>query len=181
MEKKLFQIFRAGTHTAMRGQELSFSESDLIATAYAYQFKTKRAPLVLGHPDNNLPEYGYVLELIAKAGKLFAFAEVSTSLLGLVREGRYKNVSAGFFGPSSPQNPVQGVWNLRHVGFLGANPPAVRGMDTLEFAGAEGWDMPAEFAAFSGPSSNDVLSKINEFRRVAPCLSYTEIVSLATR
>jgi hypothetical protein len=183
METKLFQIFRAGTHTAMSGQTLNFSDTDLTVSAYAYSQKNKPAPLVLGHPDNDLPAYGHVVKLIAKADKLFAFAEVSETLLQMVREGRYKNVSAAFLGPLHPKNPVRGSWMLRHVGFLGAHPPAVKNMDRLEFSSQhdEAATCPVDFSESSYPSISGTVNKINEFRRVCPTLSYPEIVSLATR
>ena len=54
-----FQIFRAGTHTTMAGVPLLFTENDLSRTAYAFNHRNKKdAPLVIGHPANDRPEYG---------------------------------------------------------------------------------------------------------------------------
>ncbi len=48
--------------------------------------------------------------------------------------GRYKKVSASFYQPDSPNNPVPtGVFYLRHVGFLGAQPPAIKGLKDIAF------------------------------------------------
>ncbi|MFV2030801.1 2-oxoacid:acceptor oxidoreductase, partial [Neisseria sp. S1] len=56
---------------------------------------------------------------------------------GLVKAGRYKKVSASFYPPGSPSNPVPGKWYVRHVGFLGAHPPAVKGLAPINFADGE--------------------------------------------
>ena len=56
----------------------------------------------------------------------------------MVRAGRFKKVSASFYTPDSPHNPVPGVYYLRHVGFLGAQPPAVKGLAPVPVNFAEG-------------------------------------------
>ena len=55
----------------------------------------------------------------------------------MVAAGAFKKISASFYSPSSPQNPVPGVYYLRHVGFLGAQPPAVKGLRNPAFADGE--------------------------------------------
>ncbi len=52
----------------------------------------------------------------------------------MVASGKFKKVSAAFYLPDSPNNPHKGVLSLRHVGFLGAMPPAVKGLKQVEFA-----------------------------------------------
>ena len=52
----------------------------------------------------------------------------------MVQAGRFKKRSASFYKPDSPANPVPGVYYLRHLGFLGAQPPAVKGLADPEFA-----------------------------------------------
>jgi hypothetical protein len=54
-----------------------------------------------------------------------------------VRAGRYKKVSASFWPPGHPNNPVPDSYYLRHVGFLGAHAPAVKGLRAIEFGAAE--------------------------------------------
>jgi len=51
--------------------------------------------------------------------------------------GRYKKFSSSFYAPDSPSNPVPGVWYLRHIGTLGAVPPAVKGLRQYSFSEAE--------------------------------------------
>lgn len=127
MAIKFFKFFRAGTHTAMAGSINTFSETDLALTAAAYNTQTAKAPLVLGHPDGTAPSLGTVLSIQHKGDSLFAEAEVSDTLIDLVRKGAYKERSAAFVR-------VGGVWLLRHIGFLGAQRPAVKNMGALNFA-----------------------------------------------
>lgn len=125
----LLQIFRAGQHVASNGEVYQFNENDLANTATAYSAFGQRAPLVLGHPEDNQPEYGRVNSLKVVGNALFAeTGEVDERLVDWVRTGRYKHVSAAFHAPYSPTNPAPRYWSLRHVGFLGAHPPAVKGM-----------------------------------------------------
>lgn len=131
-------IFTPGQHTAMSGDRLSFSESDLAATASAYDPALHEAPLVVGHPRHNAPAYGWVKSLTAGADGLHAEPQqLDADFAELVSSGRFKKISASFYAPDSPSNPVPGVYYLRHVGFLGAQPPAVKGLKQAEFAEAE--------------------------------------------
>ncbi|KWC40825.1 hypothetical protein WL51_06975 [Burkholderia ubonensis] len=131
---KLIQIFRAGQHTAMNGAVLDFSEETLRMSAAVYDPAKRSAPLVLGHPPDDQPTFGEVRGLIAKDGKLYAQADVNSTLETLVKARRYRYVSASFLLPFSQNNPTPGAYYLRHVGFLGAHPPAVKGMQPAEFA-----------------------------------------------
>lgn len=134
MAIKFFKFFRAGTHITQAGEKISFSEIDLSATAKFYPLATKKAPLVLGHPANDGPAMGTVISLVAKGDSLFAEADVSDELVNHVRARRYIERSAAFFRKDDPRNPTGGIWGLRHIGFLGQQPPAVKGMGALNFA-----------------------------------------------
>ena len=136
MEKaKLLHIFKAGTHTTTSGETISFSESDLAATAAAYNPALYQAPLVVGHPRTDDPAQGWAKELIANGADLYAVpVKVSPEFAGSVNEGRFGAISSKFYRPTDPNNPVPGVWYLRHIGFLGAHPPAVKGLTPPEFS-----------------------------------------------
>lgn len=121
----------------MSGAELAFSETDLAATAAAYDPALAEAPIVVGHPAHDAPAYGWVKSLAFAEGTLEAEPDqVDPAFAEMVAAGRFKKISASFYPPESPNNPVPGVYYLRHVGFLGAQPPAVKGLRTPEFADA---------------------------------------------
>ena len=133
-----YEIFRAGTRTDANGNTVTITHADLAAAAQAYDPKVHEAPIVVGHPKADAPAYGWVSRLKAENGVLTAdFAQVDEGFADLVKAGRYKKVSASFYPPTSPNNPKPGVWTLRHVGFLGAKPPAVKGLSSVSFAEGE--------------------------------------------
>jgi hypothetical protein len=147
---KLIHIFKPGRHVTMAGDVIEFSEADVAATAHAYDPKLHEAPLVTGHPKTDDPALGWVAALSASSRGLFATPRnVDAAFAEQVRERRFGKVSAKFYSPDSPSNPVPGVWYLRHVGFLGAQPPGVKGLDNPEFAdGDDGcvcFQEPVEF------------------------------------
>ncbi|OQS37616.1 hypothetical protein B0T45_13920 [Chromobacterium haemolyticum] len=193
---KMFQIFRAGTHTCMGGASMHFSEQDLQAIAAAYNPITKAAPLVLGHPENDLPAYGKVQALFVKKDGLFAQAQVIDELVALVKAGRYRPVSASFIPPFSNSNPTPGAYYLKHVGFLGAMPPAVKGMNPPEFSERpdslyfnECYSVVdtqsvafGERGGYSLEPDRVAMHRLaTEYQHVCPALSYSEAVTLADR
>lgn len=135
--KKQIQIFKPGRHVAMSGAMLNFTEADLRASAAAYDPAKHEAPIVIGHPAHNAPAYGWVKSLAFADGLDAEPQQVDPAFAEMVDQGRFKKISASFYSPDSPQNPVPGVYYLRHVGFLGAQPPAVKGLRQPEFADGE--------------------------------------------
>lgn len=129
------QIFRSGTHTDTNGLKLTFSTADLSATVRAYNPAKHEAPLVVGHPVTDDPAYGWVAALALSGDCMEAEPrQVEPAFAALVNEERFNRISASFFLPSAPGNPVPGVYYLRHVGFLGAAAPAVTGLRKPSFS-----------------------------------------------
>jgi len=132
---KAIHIFRAGEHTAMSGATAAFSEDQISEMAEVYDPALHEAPIVIGHPKTDGPAYGWVDSLFADTGDLIASPkQVEPQFAEMVRDGRFKKISASFYTPLSPNNPVPGKHYLKHVGFLGAQPPAVKGLKQAEFA-----------------------------------------------
>jgi hypothetical protein len=149
------EIFRAGKHTASNGVELSFGESDLAASAAAYDPALHEAPIVVGHPTHDGPALGWVKQLAFGSGRLVANAEqLDPAFQESVKAGRYKKVSASFYAPSAPSNPKPGVYYLRHVGFLGAQPPAVKGLKAVNFGEGD----PSHYVTFEFGDEGDRMS-----------------------
>lgn len=125
---KNLHIFKPGTQADMRGQVIEFSGGDLAASAAAYDPALHEAPLVVGHPAANLPAYGWVKSLQASTSGLQAEPQqVDPAFAELVEAGRFRRFPPVPINPNSPNNPVPGVYYLRHVGFLGANRQRSRG------------------------------------------------------
>ena len=143
------EIFRPGRHVAMSGQVIDFTAADVAAIAAAYDPAVHEAPHVVGHPKTDGPAYGWVQSLgVNDAGRLCVMAsrQVEPQFAELVTTGRFKKRSASFYPPGHPGNPRPEGYYLKHVGWLGATPPAVKGL-VDNFAAAEegvlefsGWD-----------------------------------------
>lgn len=111
----------------------------LAEMAASYNAALREAPLTVGHPKDNLPAYGWVQRVfINEAGNLAIDPhQVDPAFAEMVRAGRFKKRSASFYPPGAPHNPTPGKWYLRHVAFLGAQPPAVAGLKDIGFAADE--------------------------------------------
>lgn len=129
------EILRPGKFKAMNGVEVTFSAETLEEIALNYDPKVYQSPLVIGHPKVEDPAYGWVKSLNFSDGKLIAEPEaVVEEFAGLVTARRYQNVSASLFPPNHPANPKPGKYYLKHIGFLGAVPPAVTGLKPVSFS-----------------------------------------------
>jgi hypothetical protein len=132
---KRIHIFQAGRRTSNAGETIEFTEADLAAAARAYDTAKHEAPLVVGHPKTDAPAYGWAKSLDHDAGGLYVEPDqVDPAFAELVEAGRFKKISAAFYRPDHPANPAPGSYYLRHVGFLGAQPPAVKGLKAVAFA-----------------------------------------------
>jgi hypothetical protein len=123
-----FEIFKVGTHTSDKGITKDYSLDDLNFIAQSYNPQEDEAPIVVGHPIDNSPAYGWVSSLeVTEDGKLVADApdeKLHPDFLSAVQEGRYKKRSISL----TPEG------KLRHIGFLGGAAPAVKGLADIQFS-----------------------------------------------
>lgn len=156
------EIFRAGRHIDMHGREYEITPADVADMAASYSPAQHEAPLVIGHPKLNAPAYGWVRGLRADNGLLIAEAhQVDPAFAAAVNKGAYKKRSASFLPPTSPRNPKPGSYYLNHVGFLGAQPPAVTGLRDVQFAAG---DDLVEFASDRRWAFRDVAAVFRRLR-----------------
>ncbi|EGL3794505.1 peptidase [Salmonella enterica] len=158
----LIHIFRAGTHTDMQGRRISFSDADLSDIARNYNPALHEAPVVVGHPKTDAPAYGWVSGIKKDHDGLKAEPrDIEPQFAEMVKQRRYSKVSASFYCPDSPGNPTPGRYYLRHVGFLGAQPPAIKGLKPVSFAEDE--EGVAEFADWSLQTTASLFSRLRDF------------------
>ncbi len=159
---KPLHIFKPGSHTAMNGARIDFSESDLAATVSAYDPALHEAPMVIGHPKHDAPAAGWVKSLaVTPSGLVAEPQQVDPAFAELVAKGSYKKISASFYHPDAANNPVPGVYYLRHVGFLGAQPPSVKGLRPIELADAE--EGVVEFGDYGHELNSDMWRRLREW------------------
>lgn len=160
---KHLQIFKPGKHTATSGAVIEFTEQMLRDAVQAYDPKLHEAPLVVGHPKGDHPAYGWVQSLqFGEGGAIEAVPhQVDAEFAELVNAGRYKKLSASWYLPDAPANPKPGTLYLRHVGFLGAQPPALKGLKSASFA--EGEAGVVEFGDWTDRSVVSLFRRLRDF------------------
>ncbi|MDD9911649.1 MAG: hypothetical protein OXR68_04015 [Alphaproteobacteria bacterium] len=152
---KPIEIFRAGTHTAMSGNSITITSDELQQAIESYNPETHEAPLTVGHPKHDEPAYGWVDRLeMGENGTLLAHPkQVDADFADMVNAGKFKKVSASFYLPNSSSNPTPGKLQIRHVGFLGAQPPAVKGLKNASFSDDQGEFETFEFSEIKPDTS----------------------------
>ncbi|MFD3263339.1 hypothetical protein [Phenylobacterium ferrooxidans] len=155
------QAFKAGRHRASDGKVYAFTEADVAGMAASYDPALQAAPIVLGHPKTDDPAWGWVKGLSVVDGVLVAEPEkLAPEFTEGVEAGRYRYVSAAFYAPSDDRNPKPGAWYLRHLGYLGAQPPAVKG---LQAAFDEDAAPAVEFSQADGFWVKDIFRSMRDF------------------
>lgn len=120
------EVFKAGTHTDSAGKRFSFGVSDLDQMAANHALGA--APAVLGHPKHDDPAYAWVDGIKREGGSLYAqFRDVNPDFAAGVQKGAYRNRSVSVY------KDADAGWRVRHVGWLGAMPPAIDGLKPVNF------------------------------------------------
>lgn len=121
---KWFAIFKTGKHKDSAGNEKEWNEADLDKIVNNYDPTKHEAPIVIGHPKTNAPAFGWVEKLKRVGDTLYALPkQLANEFIEMVNKGLFKKRSISLYPDGS----------LRHVGFLGAQPPAIKGLPDVEF------------------------------------------------
>lgn len=132
------EVFKADTHTDSKGRKISFSQADLDQMIVNHALGA--APAVIGHPKDTAPAYAQVEEYKREGNSLFAkFTKINPAFESGVESGAYFNRSL------SVHKDDKHGWRVRHIGWLGAMPPAIDGLQPVEFSADD--DSCFEFAA----------------------------------
>lgn len=120
-------VFKTGTHTDSSGNTRTWTEKELDEIAGNYDPARHEAPVVLGHPRDDTPAWGWVEELKRTGDVLYARLKLIPEFLEMLKKGLFKKRSISLYPDLT----------LRHIGFLGAVPPAVKGLPDMNFRGGE--------------------------------------------
>lgn len=132
-------ILRPGVFTDANGQQVVVTREVIDELAATYNPELSEAPHVVGHPKSNAPAYGWVDKVkvvgdtLLQRGKQFA-----DDFKTMVNEGRFKKRSLSYYRPSDANNPLPGKYYIKHVGWLGAQPPAVKGLANVSLSDTDG-------------------------------------------
>jgi hypothetical protein len=132
----MLEILRVGTHLDSAGEEYTFSIADLNNIAAGYDIQKYRAPLLIGH-DENQPAQAIVARLRVVGESLFAILmNVNAELQNMLEQGRFAGVSVALYPPGEPSSPYAAdQWGLRHVALVQV--PAVKGMALPQFKSSD--------------------------------------------
>jgi hypothetical protein len=146
------EIFKSGTHTDSAGNKKTWTDQDLDAIVAKYNPAEHEAPAAIGHPEHNAPAFGWVESLERKGNMLYAtFKDLVPEFVDMLKKGLFKKRSISIYPDLT----------LRHVGFLGAMPPAIKGLADIQFNDAEA--MTIEFSDVRMSTVGRVFQRIREF------------------
>ena len=135
IESDWVEIFEAGEYPQGK-----YTEKDLDEVVSTYDPSFHEAPAVIGHPKTTAPAYAWVKELKREGTKLLAwFRQVNPEFAEWVRQGLWKKRSIRL-----SRNYVPGKLYLKDVGWLGAEPPQIKGLADVAFR-SDDEDVVVEF------------------------------------
>jgi hypothetical protein len=141
-------LARPGHFTDMHGTAVDLSPALLSALAASYDPAIYAAPLVIGHPTTNAPAFGHLAKIrLDDAGLWGEPINVDPAFAAAVRDARYPNRSLSFWPADHPGNPRPGQPYIRHLGVLGAVPPAIPGLRGADLADGDAGLTVLHFAA----------------------------------
>jgi len=153
MKEKWIEVFKTGTHTDAAGKVKNWTEEDLDQIVQKYNPAEHEAPIVIGHPKDNAPAFGWV-EGLKREGKvlLAKLKQVVPEFADMVKKGLFKKRSISLYPDLT----------LRHIGFLGAMPPAVKGLSDIAFKEDDG-AIAYEFDEWKDRTIGDIFRRLREW------------------
>jgi len=122
------EVFKTGKWIDSQGREREWTEDDLDRIVEKYDPEYHEAPVVIGHPKDDSPAYGWVEKLEKRGKSLWAKIKPTVKeFMDWVKSGIYKKVSISLYPDLV----------LRHIGFLGGMPPAIKGLKPAQFSDSE--------------------------------------------
>lgn len=146
------EIFRGGKQIDSRGREHD-ADSLIDKAVSIFNAAEHEPPVVVGHPKDNAPAFGWVEAVKKEGNRLLAkFRQVVPEFEDAVKQGLYKKRSASFYPDG----------RLRHVGFLGAAPPAVKGLADIAFQ-SDDQALDFEFDEYQISNIGRIFQRLREF------------------
>lgn len=140
------EIFKSGRQTDSSGNIREWSDADLDTIASTYNPTNHEAPVCIGHPKDNAPAWGWVKSVTREGSSLFAeIGDLVDEFSEMLSKKMFKKRSISLYPDLS----------LRHIGFLGAQPPAVKGLADFKFSESASvefmdWDEAYSFKTVGG-------------------------------
>lgn len=131
-------FLREGTFTDSSMDVDKYTREELEEIKNSYDPKLFEAPIVIGHKedieaiyqDDTAPAYGWIKSIGLDESGLYADAKLAEEFEVLLDKEAppFKHISAAIYEADNPFNPKEGQKYIRHIAFLGAQPPAIKGL-----------------------------------------------------
>lgn len=126
------EAFSVGEHFGVTGdgkkKKINVTPDFINSLAANYDVALHEAPATIGHPEHDAPAYGWISDVRVSGDKLeLQFSDTEPQFEQMVKDGRFKKRSLKLYlNPlEAPGGKVPGI---RHCAFLGAEPPAIKGL-----------------------------------------------------
>jgi hypothetical protein len=148
-------IFAAGNH----GEKGVFTDADLDGIVRNFNPAFHEPPAVIGHPKEDGPAYAWVEKLRRAGNTLQAmFKDAVPEFEEAVKSRRFPKRSVSLY-------KGENGWTLRHVGFLGAQPPQIKGLADIKFASEDTKSISIDFeeSGMADVNQESIASAIRAF------------------
>ena len=161
----LVPFFKTGKFQSMQGDETEYTLQDLQEIEKRYNARQDKASIVIGHPAKGQEKpLGTVESVKIFNDKLFAFVDdVDPKFMKAFKLGAYRCCSVA----------LQGL-NIRHIGFLGACPPAIKGLGDTFIIKEENDIKELGLKLTDG----EILSDVNEVTELETDEEFAEIIKI---
>ena len=137
-----WQAFSVGRHTGTteKGERktINVTPDYINKLAENYDVALHEAPACIGHPKHDAPAFGWISDVRVNNDKLeLQFSDTQPEFERMVEAGLFKKRSLKLY-----LNPAEAPGGrtpyIRHCAFLGAEPPAIKDLENMQFKEDEG-------------------------------------------
>lgn len=149
------KVFTTGWHTDSNGNKKLWTTADLDRIVDTLNPSYHEPPVVIGHPSDNAPAFGWVAAAKRIGNDLYLkYKDVATEFTGWVQKGLFKKKSISVYPDGS----------LRHIGYLGAAPPAIKGLPDYQFSdGDRGAAVTYEFSDWRMTTMGRIFMRLRDY------------------
>ncbi|BDV42432.1 hypothetical protein GURASL_13550 [Geotalea uraniireducens] len=148
-------VFRAGTHVDSNGNTRTWTTADLDKIVASINPGYHEPPVVIGHPSDNAPAFGWVAAGRRVGVDLYLkYKDVAEEFKEWTQRKLFKKKSISVYPDGS----------LRHVGYLGAMPPAIKGLPDYQFSdGDRGQAVTYEFSDWRMTTLGRIVMRMRDY------------------
>lgn len=149
------KVFTTGWHTDSSGNKRLWTKADLDRIVSTFKPTFHEPPIVIGHPSDNAPAFGWVAGIKREGEDLYLkYRDVATEFKEWVAKKLFKKKSIAVYPDGS----------LRHIGYLGAMPPAIKGLPDFAFNdGDRGTAITYEYSDWRMSTLGQIIMRLRDY------------------